>query len=246
VSDLFAERPARDARFTVVDRWAQCRNLPDGHPQKALEFLHRQLNEELNVLENAARNLYEFPSVDWDLRLSLARQAADEARHVLAYRRLLERRGGRLGQYPVMNFQYQLLGKIDSLIGRLAIENRTFEADGLDAAVFAIEQARREGDHDLVDMYEAQAADEIFHVRFANEWIRREVARNPRAVLQMARALTHGKQAFDIVFAGGGADVTKYGVAEAERLAAGFDAGEVRVAADLAAAKKAALEARTG
>jgi hypothetical protein len=62
----------------------------------------------------------------------------------------------------------------------------------------------------------------------------------------MARALTHGKQAFDIVFAGGGADVTKYGVAEAERLAAGFDAGEVRVAADLAAAKKAALEARTG
>ena len=35
-----------------------------------------------------------------------------------------------------MNFQYRILRRIDSLIGRLAVQNRTFEADGLDAVTF--------------------------------------------------------------------------------------------------------------
>ena len=33
------------------------------HPEKPLEFFHRQMNEELNVLENAARSLAQFPDV---------------------------------------------------------------------------------------------------------------------------------------------------------------------------------------
>src|SRR2546425_13018513 len=92
--------PARDARFTVVDRWLDCVNLPDGHPDKPVEFLHRQMNEELNVLENAARNLAEFPEVEWDLRMWLARQCSDEARHAATYRRELARLGGHVGQVP--------------------------------------------------------------------------------------------------------------------------------------------------
>src|SRR6185436_17077565 len=90
----FGSLPARDARFTVVDRWADCVNLPDGHPEKPLEFIHRQLNEELNVLENAARSLAEFPEADWSIRMSLARQCSDESRHAATYRRVLEERGG--------------------------------------------------------------------------------------------------------------------------------------------------------
>ena len=27
---LFADSPARDARFTVVERWAECANFPKG------------------------------------------------------------------------------------------------------------------------------------------------------------------------------------------------------------------------
>jgi uncharacterized ferritin-like protein (DUF455 family) len=241
---LFGERPARDARFVVKDVWADCLNLVDDHPEKTLEFLHRQLNEEANVLENAARNLAEFPDADWDLRLALARQCADEARHVLLYRCLVERRGGRVGQYPVMNFQYQILGRIGSLIGRLAVENRTFEADGLDAATFGLAEARRAGDSELATILEAQQADEIFHVGFANAWIRREVKRNPRSALEMARALTQGSRAFAIVFAGGGTDVTKYDVAERERLEAGFAPDEVRVAIGLSEARRADVLAR--
>lgn len=241
---VFAEAPARDDRFRVVERWSEMANLPDAHPEKPLEFLHRQMNEEANVMENAARSLAQFPDAEWAIRLWLARQCADEARHVEVYRRLLERRGGRVGQYPVMNFQYRILGTIDSLIGRLAVQNRTFEADGLDAAVFGAAEARAQGDDELADVYEAQSADEVLHVRFANEYIRRKIQEDGRNVLRMAAALTHGSRAFQAVFADGGTDVTKYGVAERERLEAGFAPDEVHVAVEQSESRRRAIRER--
>lgn len=229
---------ARDSRFTVVDRWADCLNLPDDHPEKQREFLHRQMNEELNVLENAARSLTEFPDVAWELRMWLARQCSDEARHAATYRRVLEERGGHIGQYPVMNFQYRILSGIDNMIGRLAVQNRTFEADGLDAAVFGADAARRDGDEGLAQVYEAQQADEVLHVRFANEWIREQVTKDPRSALRMASALSMAAEQFQQVFSRGGTAVTKYGVDTTARLEAGFAPREVEVASDQAEARR--------
>lgn len=241
---LFADAPARDDRFRVVERWSEMVNFAEGHPEKPLEFLHRQMNEETNVMENAARSLAQFPDAEWGIRMWLARQCADEARHVDVYRRLLQQRGGRIGQYPVMNFQYRILGAIDSLIGRLAVQNRTFEADGLDAAVFGAAEARAQGDDELAEVYEAQSADEVLHVRFANEYIRRKIQEDGRNVLRMATALTYGSRAFQSVFADGGTDVTKYGVAEQERLEAGFAPDEVHVAVEQSETRRRALRER--
>lgn len=241
---LFGEAPARDARFTVVDRWAECANFAEDDPRKRLEYFHRQMNEECNVMENAARNLAEFPDADWDLRMWLARQVSDEARHTLAYMRLVEQRGGRLGAYPVLNFQYRLLSRVHSLIGRLAVQNRSFEAEGLDAATYALAEARRTGDQALVDLYEAQQADEVLHIRFANEWIRRHIREAPRDVMPMARALEQAARGFAQVFDGGGADVTAYGVAVEARLDAGFAAEEVDVAVKMSDERRAAVTER--
>jgi uncharacterized ferritin-like protein (DUF455 family) len=241
---LYAEEPAREAHLPVVARWSECRNMDADDPDRPMEFLHRQMNEEANVLENAASSLVDFPGEDWSIRMWLARQCADEARHVLVYKRLYERRGGVVGRYPVMNFQYRILRKIDSLIGRLTVENRTFEADGLDAVTFGVEEARRSGDAELGAVYDAQQADEIVHVGFANDWIRHEVKRNPRSVLAMARGLSQGIKAFQEVTAGGGAAVSEYGVAHEERRLAGFDENEIQVAHEIAEARRGAARAR--
>jgi uncharacterized ferritin-like protein (DUF455 family) len=238
---MFGPGPAREPHISVRERWAHCENLPEDHPDKLKEFLNRQLNEELNVLENAARNLTDFPDADWEIRKWLARQCSDEARHALAYQALLRARGGEFGDFPVMNFQFKLLGTIPTLEGRLAVQNRTFEADGLDAAVYGATEARSLGDHQLAELYETQAADEIVHVRFANEWIKSAVKRQPRIVLDIASALTIGARGFEWVFADGGTDVTKYPVAEEERLHAGFDASEVQVSADLSRNRREAI-----
>jgi uncharacterized ferritin-like protein (DUF455 family) len=237
----FAEAAARDERFTVVDIWADCVNLPDGHAEKEMEFFHRQMNEEAAVLENAARSLYEFPDTDWELRMWLARQAADEARHAENYRRLFVKRGGRIGQYPVLSFQYRILGRVHTLIGRLAVQNRTFEADGLDAVTHAITEARAAGDHELAAMYDAQQADEIVHIRFANDWIKLEVARNPRALMAMGQALALAARGFQQTFDRDGSRVSKYGVAEDLRSQAGFSAEEIEGAVAMTERRRAAV-----
>ena len=94
---LFGPNPVRDERFDSKDRWHELPNFPHDHPNSRLEFLTRQMNEEINATEMAARNLVDFPDADWGLRMAIARQAADEARHAMAFRRLLEQRGGYLG-----------------------------------------------------------------------------------------------------------------------------------------------------
>ena len=238
--ECFDEPSARDERFTLVDLWDECAKFPDGHPEKKQEFLHRQMNEEVAVLENAARSLAEFPELDWELRMWLARQAADEARHAINYRRLFERRGGRVGQYPVLSFEYLILGKVRDIVVRLSVLKRTFEADGLDAVTHAIEEARAEGDNELAAMYDAQQADEVVHIRFGNEWIKRLVAGNPAALMAMGRSVALAAKGFKQVFQpGGGSRVSKYGVAEELREQAGFTADEIAVARDISEARRA-------
>ena len=227
---LFGEGPARDGRFTVVEQWADCVNLPESDPEHGMEFYHRQMNEELNVLENCARNLVEFPDVEWSIRKGIARQAADEARHTATYKRLYESRGGTIGRYPVMNFQYRILGRIDSLAGRFAAQNRTFEADGLDAVTAAIEEARAAGDTEVQAMYEIQQADEVLHVQYANAWIWKQAAGDPRVVLQVVRAVSQALEGLAWVTARGGGEVTKYPMAVEERIEAGFSRAEAELA----------------
>jgi len=228
-----ADGPARDSRFTVAERWIECANFPDGHPLRELEFFHRQMNEEVDSLESCARNLSDFPHEDWELRLGLARQCADEARHARLFRRIFESRGGRMGQYPVLNFQYRIIVNIRSLVGRMAVQNRCFEAGGLDGIAVGIEDARQRSDDELVGLFEMQRADEIGHVRFANEWIRLRTREDPRAVLQIGAALNMASKAFVHVMGPEGTAGVKHPADVDGRREAGFTESEIRIATDL-------------
>jgi uncharacterized ferritin-like protein (DUF455 family) len=237
---LFASDPARDRRFVVRSRWIDCDNLAGDHPLHQLEFFHRQMNEEIDSLEASAQSIADFSEAPWELRLELARQCADEARHARAYRARLERSGGHVGQFPVLNFQYRIITAQKDLISRLAIQNRTFEAGGLDAIEFGIAQARASGLDDLAEFYAAQLADEISHVRFANAWIRRKLKEEPRTILRIGTALAAAAQAFRIVMGSEGTEGVEYPAAAQARRDAGFTEEEVIHVSELAAVKHAA------
>ena len=234
---LFGADPARDSRFVVKERWIDCDNLAGDHPLHKVQFFHRQMNEEVDSLEASAQALVDFPDAAWALRLQLARQCADEARHALAYRAHVERRGGHVGQFPVLNFQYRIITARDDLISRLVIQNRSFEAGGLDAIAYGVEEARKLGDHELAEFYEAQLADEISHVRFANEWIRKSLKEDPRTLLRMGVSLNAAAQAFRQVMGTEGTEGADYPAAVQARLDAGFTADEVKTAAQMQAAQ---------
>jgi uncharacterized ferritin-like protein (DUF455 family) len=226
---LFAEGPRRDARFDVRERWLDMENLPHDHPDVHLEFLARQMNEELNSMEIAAGNLVDFPDAPWALRMSIARQAADEARHAIAFRRLLEARGGSISQFPVINFQYRIMLAIPSLIGRLAVANRSFEASGIDAITDGLQSLNRKDDVEFTSLFDQQLADEVQHVRFANVWIKKLVdEEGPRTMMALARGVAQGDKAFKQIV--GADNLITYPVSEDVRREAGFTEAEIQTA----------------
>ena len=232
--------PARDSRFTVVAAWEELRQLPVGDPLRRVEFFHRQMNEEVDSLECSARCITDFPATQWDLRMSLARQCSDEARHARMFRRILEGRGGRVGQFPVINFQYRITTAIDNLIGRLAVQNRSFEAGGIDAIAAEIAYARAQGHSDELDLFEAQLADEIGHVRFANARINAAIKADPRQVLAVGRALAASAASFSAVIGTRGVAGATYAADRQGRLEAGFREDEIDLAIALAEERRGA------
>jgi len=234
---LFAPGPARDGRFSVKERWIECSNFPMGEPERDFEFLHRQMNEEVDSLESSARNLSDFPDAPWEIRMCLARQCADEARHAIMFRRLFEKRGGTVGQFPVLNFQYRIITQFANLAARLAIQNRSFEAGGLDAITSEIERTREAGDLELAELFEAQIADEISHVRFANEWIRRFSQEDPMNLLRITQAMKVASDAFVAVMGKEGTEGVFFPADRQGRLEAGFTPEEIELTVTQASAK---------
>jgi uncharacterized ferritin-like protein (DUF455 family) len=225
-----AEGPTRDSRFVVKQFWRDMANQEADHD---LEFLHRQMAEEIESIEMCARNLADFPDAPWELRMEIARQAWDEARHVVAFRRLFEQRGGRVGQFPVLDFQYRIIMRLESLAGRLSVANRSFEASGIDAIADGMANAQKADDLEFIALFDQQLADEIQHVRYANDWVPKLLAAGgPRAVFDMARSVSNADAAFKLV---AGDAMTQYPVAEDVRREAGFDDAEIETARRFAA-----------
>jgi hypothetical protein len=153
------------------------------------ERLHRHMNNEVGALEIAAQCLVDFPDADWELRMCLARQIFDESRHVRGLHRRLKELGGYKGEFPIANYEWCVTNMCDNLAARLAIQNRTFEAGQMDLLGNLRNTWRSVGDETTAALLEDILADEISHVRFANQWIRRMVAADRRVLLKVAMAV---------------------------------------------------------
>lgn len=181
--------PAREPCFKVVNTDAEMMAWPDFSPVARRERLHRHMNNETSSLEIAAQCLADFPDAPWELRMELARQAWDESRHVEALHRRLREIGGFKGEFPVANFEWTVTCSLDSLVGRLALQNRTFEAGTMDLMATLPGKWREAGDPQTADLLDSIAADEIQHVRFANQWIRKMAAQDKRLLFKVAHAV---------------------------------------------------------
>ena len=184
-----AADPARESCFKVVNTDAEMEEWHDISLQSRRERLHRHMNNELGALEIAAQCLVDFPECPWDLRFALARQASDEARHSAMLKRRMEELGGVKGQFPIANYEWGVTKLIETLAGRLAVQNRTFEAGLIDLLGSLRIVWRDAGDQVTADLLDSILADEIMHVRYANRWLKRMTEQNPRVLLSVAMAV---------------------------------------------------------
>jgi uncharacterized ferritin-like protein (DUF455 family) len=185
--------PAREPDFNVVIDQAEMHKSPPGSAENFREQLHSNVNEEMQSLEIAAQSLVDFPEESWEIRMCLARQAWDEARHAwLFFKRLVEI-GGYKGEFPVINQEWGVVCMFDSLAARLAVQNRVFEGGSLDvfkesAAVWA-----QMGDEKTAQIMDAVLVDEIRHSQFANEWLEDLRHERPRELLKAIAAMSSVK-----------------------------------------------------
>lgn len=181
--------PAREACFTIAQTGDEMMEMSGFGEESRRERLHRHMNNETGAIEIAAQCLVDFPDAPWDLRMQLARQCWDEARHVQAlYRRLVEL-GGYKGEFPISNYEWGVTCMQDSLVGRLAIQNRTFEAGLMDLLGNLRKMWRTVGDEVTAEVLENILVDEIGHVRFANQWIKKLAEADRRVLLKVAMAI---------------------------------------------------------
>jgi len=182
--------PARERAFNIVTDQAQMHKSPEGSAESYREQLHSNVNEEMQSLEIAAQSLVDFPDESWHIRMCLARQCWDEARHAwLFFNRLVEL-GGYKGEFPVINQEWGVVCMFDSLAARLAVQNRVFEGGSLDVFKEAAVLWAQMGDHKTADIMEAVLVDEIRHSQFANEWLENLRNDSPRDLLKAIAAMS--------------------------------------------------------
>lgn len=181
--------PAREDCFRVVHLHNEMENLNDMSDTSRRQRIHQHMHNEMQSLEIAAQCIVDFPDTDWDLRLDLARQCWDETRHTQMLYNRLRKLGGHKGEFAVMNYEWGITCMMDSLAARLALQNRTFEGGEMDLLRELVDTWRAAGDDETADVLAGILVDEIAHVRFANQWLKRLAREQPRTLLKVAQAV---------------------------------------------------------
>jgi len=181
--------PAREACFQLVHLHQDMQDYGDMSDVSRRQRLHQHMHNEMQSLEIAAQCVADFPDAPWEVRLELARQCWDETRHTQMLLDRLVAIGGRKGEFPVMNYEWGVTCMMDTLAARLALQNRTFEGGEIDLLRELAGMWRSAGDEDTAELLSAILVDEIQHVRFANQWLRKLAREEPRTLLGIARAI---------------------------------------------------------
>jgi uncharacterized ferritin-like protein (DUF455 family) len=180
--------------------------------------LHGIFVGELQALEAAGRTLWDFPDAPWEFKMNMARQCWDEARHVQVFEKLIEHVGGEIGEFPESTFLFETSCHDDPVL-RVTGVNRCLEGLACDAFRSLVDYGRSSGDEIIAQAVDFVLADELTHVRFGSDWVKRFTADDP----DRARRAKDFQNETDRSFAFGGGRL----IAREERLEAGFSEEEV-------------------
>jgi uncharacterized ferritin-like protein (DUF455 family) len=241
VQTNMAERMA-DARTPRIprsaaskSRAASARLTPDrpDASDAARSLMHGIMVGEIQALEGAGRTAHDFAEGDgtndtipFELKLDMARQAWDEARHVEISAKLSDWMGTEIGQFAENTVLFQAACSNDPVL-RLAGVNRALEGLAIDVFTQMKEFGDIAGDPFLEFCEDWMLADEVTHVKMGSDWLRKVTEKDPE---RRAKALEF-QQVVDKLFSFGGArgetEESPIGLARRFRELAGFTDDEV-------------------
>lgn len=142
-------------------------------PAKRALAHHIMANHELQALEVMAFTLCAFPEAPKDFRLGLAVVMADEQRHTRMHIERAAVLGMEFGDVPVNGYFWQKAQEFQSVLDYLAGLPLTFEGGNLDHTLEFAEYFEIAGDTRSAALMRVIHRDEIEHVRFGLDWLRR-------------------------------------------------------------------------
>ncbi len=154
--------------------------LPDA-PERARALMHGIFVGEMQALEGAGRTCFDFEvgkgtddttEVPFELKLDMARQCWDEARHCEISVKLGDWMGTEIGEYGEQVFLYEAACAPDPLL-RLTGVNRALEGLAIDVFNTMREFGQVAGDPVLEFCEDWMLADEVTHVKMGSDWLRR-------------------------------------------------------------------------
>jgi len=134
---------------------------------------HIMANHELQALEVMAFTLCAFPDAPAEFRRGMIDVMADEQRHTRMHIERAAVLGVRFGEFPVNGYFWRKAQEFRSLLDYLAGLPLTFEGGNLDHTLEFAEQFEAAGDPRSAALMRVIHRDEIEHVRFGLEWLRR-------------------------------------------------------------------------
>jgi uncharacterized ferritin-like protein (DUF455 family) len=214
---------------------------PDA-PDAARQLMHGIFTGEIQALEGAGRTCWDFPvgkvtdeapdAVPFELKLDMARQCWDEARHCEISVKLSDWMGTVIGEFSEATFLYEAACNPDPVL-RLTGVNRALEGLAIDVFNTMREFGDSAGDPVLEFCEDWMLADEVTHVKMGSDWLRRLTATDPE---RQERALEF-QRVVDKLFSLGGFrgedDDSPVRLARRFRELAGFDTDEMDELAEI-------------
>ena len=218
-------------------------------PQAARTLMHGIFVGEIQALEGAGRTCWDFPvgtegdAVPFELKLDMARQCWDEARHVEISVKLSDHMGTEIGEFAEQTLLFEAACNADAIL-RLAGVNRALEGLAIDVFNTMRDFGDAVTDPVLYFCEDWMLADEVTHVKMGSDWLRKITADDPE---RRAAALDF-QRTVDKLFSFGGfrgeEEENPIHLARKFRSLAGFNEDEISDLVDAAAEAYAEAQAQ--
>jgi uncharacterized ferritin-like protein (DUF455 family) len=135
---------------------------------------HDLVFSELEAAEIFARYVYEYHQCPWQFHYEAARITWDECRHVELLLNVLDRYGGRVGQFPAKAPGFEEFMHLQSPVERMIMVSVIAEGEvSTDTQTQHREAFRQMGDAFSALLKDYEMADEVSHGQFGERWARK-------------------------------------------------------------------------